>query len=43
MILKEMGAKKYIGSTETDNYAMLKVFKINGCRKLFIRHFYKAI
>jgi RimJ/RimL family protein N-acetyltransferase len=39
-LLKEMGAKRYLGSTETTNYAMLRVFELNGCRKLFIRHFY---
>lgn len=41
-ILKQMGAKKYLGSTETTNYAMLRVFKLNGCRKLFKRHFFIA-
>jgi GNAT superfamily N-acetyltransferase len=40
MILKEMGLKTYIGSTETNNYAMLKVFKLNKCRKSMIQHFY---
>lgn len=39
-LLKQMGAKKYLGSTETTNQAMLRVFEINGCRKLFIRHFF---
>ena len=33
-LLKEMGAKKYIGSTKPTNYAMLRVFEINGCRKI---------
>jgi len=40
MILKEMGLKTYMGSTETNNYAMLKVFKLNKCRKSMIQHFY---
>ena len=39
-ILKQMGAKKYLGSTETTNHAMLRVFELNGCRKWFIRHFF---
>jgi RimJ/RimL family protein N-acetyltransferase len=41
-LLKEMGAKRYLGSTEITNYAMLRVFELNGCRKLFIRHFFYA-
>jgi ribosomal protein S18 acetylase RimI-like enzyme len=41
-LLKQMGAKKYLGSTETTNYAMLRVFEINGCKKWFIRHFFWA-
>jgi len=41
-LLKEMGAKKYLGSTETTNCAMLRVFELNGCRKWFIRHFFSA-
>ena len=41
-ILKQMGAKKYLGSTETTNHAMLRVFELNGCKKWFIRHFFYA-
>ncbi len=41
-LLKEMGAKKYLGSTETTNHAMLRVFELNGCKKWFIRHFFYA-
>jgi hypothetical protein len=33
-LLKNMGAKRYKGSTGINNTAMLKVFKANGCRKL---------
>ncbi|RPI14628.1 MAG: hypothetical protein EHM58_15985 [Ignavibacteriae bacterium] len=40
MILKDMDLKTYLGSTNTDNYAMLKVFKINKCRKELIQNFY---
>ncbi len=40
MILKDMGLKTYMGSTETNNHAMLKVFKLNKCRKSMIQHFY---
>lgn len=32
-ILKGMGAKKYMGATDINNLAMLKVFIVNGCRK----------
>ncbi len=42
MILKDMGLKTYMGSTETNNHAMLKVFKLNKCRKSMIQHFYCA-
>lgn len=41
-LLKQMGAKKYLGSTEITNYAMVKVFELNGCKKWFIRHFFYA-
>jgi RimJ/RimL family protein N-acetyltransferase len=42
-LLKKMGAKKYMGSTDMNNHAMLRVFKSNGCRKckpdaLFVSH-----
>lgn len=41
-LLRQMGAKKYLGSTEITNCAMVKVFQLNGCKKWFIRHFFYA-
>ncbi len=40
MILKEMGLKIYMGSTETNNCAMLRVFKTNKCTKSLTQNFY---
>lgn len=40
MILKEMGLRIYMGSTESDNCAMLRVFKINKCRKSLTQYFF---
>jgi RimJ/RimL family protein N-acetyltransferase len=39
-ILKELGAKKYIGSTNTNNEPMCRVFESNGCKKLLKRIVY---
>lgn len=41
-LLKQMGAKKYGGATGTTNHAMLRVFELNGCKKLNVRHFFYA-
>jgi hypothetical protein len=42
MILKDMGLKTYLGSTESNNYAMLRVFRINKCRRTLIQNFYRV-
>lgn len=36
-ILREQGASDYIGSTDVQNLAMLRVFESNGCRKIGTR------
>jgi ribosomal protein S18 acetylase RimI-like enzyme len=41
-LLKEMGVKKYLGSTEITNHAMLRIFELNGCKKRSLRHFFYA-
>jgi len=41
-ILKERGAKRYIGSTNTGNKPMLKLFEGNNCKKILLRDFYTA-
>ena len=41
-LLKQMGVKKYAGSTRTTNHAMLRVFELNGCKKWFLRYFFYA-
>ena len=41
-ILKERGAKRYIGSTNTGNKPMLKLFEGYNCKKILLRDFYTA-
>jgi hypothetical protein len=42
IILKKSGVIHYKGSTESNNYAMIKIFKLNGCKKTGTINFYKA-
>ena len=39
-ILKERGAKRYIGSTNTGNEPMLKLFEGSNCKNILLRDFY---
>lgn len=39
-ILKERGAKRYLGSTNTGNKPMIKLFEENNCKKILLRDFY---
>ena len=41
-ILKELGIKKYIGSTNVLNKPMRRVFEIGSCKEWFKRNFYEA-
>jgi len=40
-LLAQMGAKTYIGSTETDNPAMIQVFKKNRCEVFATQYFFQ--
>jgi len=39
-ILKEMGAVEYIGSTNTNNKPMMRLFELNGCKAAYKQFFY---
>ena len=41
--LKKQGVTRYIGSTLIENYAMNKLFEINGCKKTMTRYFYHKV
>jgi GNAT superfamily N-acetyltransferase len=41
-ILKELGVKKYIGSTNVLNLPMIRVFELSGCNEWFQRNIYEA-
>jgi hypothetical protein len=38
--LREMGAKKYVGSTDKANHGMINIFEKNGCHKTRVQCFY---
>ena len=41
-LLKDQRTKRYIGSTDINNKAMIRVFKISGCKEMFKRFIYEA-